>query len=166
MTAPLTPTTVCPTEIIAFSDRAAEFKAINTEVLAISVDSTHSHLAWIQTPRSKGGLGKMAIPVLADLTKSISRDFGVLVENPADGDCGIALRGTVIVDGSGIVRSLAINDTAVGRSVDETLRIVQAFQHAEKHGEVCPAGWKPGAKAMVADPVQSKSYFAAVNPSK
>ena len=166
MTAPLTPTTVCPTEIIAFSDRAAEFKAINTEVLAISVDSTHSHLAWIQTPRSKGGLGKMAIPVLADLTKSISRDFGVLIENPTDGDCGIALRGTVIVDGSGIVRSLAINDTAVGRSVDETLRIVQAFQHAEKHGEVCPAGWKPGAKAMVADPVQSKSYFAAVNPSK
>jgi alkyl hydroperoxide reductase subunit AhpC len=143
---PFAPRAVCPTEIIAFSERAAEFRALGVEVMGISVDSKHSHLAWIQAPRGKGGLGKMNIPLLADLSKSIARDFGVLVENPADADFGIALRGTVIVDGKGIVRSVTINDTAVGRSVDETLRLLQAFQYADTHdGEVCPAGWKPGA---------------------
>ena len=141
---PLAFTFVCPTEIIAFSERVEEFKAAGAEVLAISVDSKHTQLAWIQTPRNKGGLGKMNIPVLGDLTKSISKSFDVLVENPADGDCGISLRATIIVDGKGIVRSYAVNDTAVGRSVDETLRIVQAFQYADVHGEVCPAGWRPG----------------------
>jgi len=160
---PLDWTFVCPTEIIAFSERVAEFKALGAEVMAISEDSKHSHLAWIQAPRNRGGLGKMAIPVLADLSKSIARDFGVLVENPADPDFGIALRGTVIVDGAGTVRSISINDTAVGRSVDETLRVLQAFQYADKHGEVCPAGWKPGSKTMVADPHKSKAYFADVN---
>ena len=134
-------------------------------MLAISVDSKHSHLAWIQTPRAKGGLGKMHIPVLADLNKTISKSFGVLVENSADPDCGISLRATIIVDGKGVVRSLAVNDTAVGRNVDETLRIVQAFQYADTHdGEVCPASWRPGQKSMKANPTGSKDYFAAVNP--
>ena len=141
---PLDWTFVCPTEIIAFSDRSPEFAALGADVMAISVDSKHSHLAWVQAPRSKGGLGAMKIPLLADLTKEVAKAFGVLVENPADGDCGIALRATIIVDGKGIVRSLAVNDTAVGRNVDETLRIVQAFMYADTHEGGCVVGREGG----------------------
>jgi alkyl hydroperoxide reductase subunit AhpC len=192
---------VCPTEIIAFSDRYSEFEAIGCKVAAFSVDSHFSHLAWIQTPRSKGGLGKMAIPVIADVSKSLSKSLGCLIEDPKDGDNGVTvsttcgshslalhctfqtfslivsprcitlrcffsllqLRATFIVDPSGNVRSVQMNDLPVGRSVDEVLRIVQAFQYVEKHGEVCPAGWKPGAATMKADPKGSQEYFAAVN---
>lgn len=152
---PLDFTFVCPTEIVAFSDRAEEFRAINCEVLACSVDSHFSHLAWTEKPRKQGGLGSMTIPLLSDITKSISKDYGVLLE-----DQGISLRGLFIIDNKGILRQITVNDLPVGRSVDEALRLVQAFQFTDKHGEVCPAGWRPGAKTMVADTDKSKEYFS------
>ena len=158
---PLDFTFVCPTEITAFSDRAAEFAAIGCSVAAISIDSAFSHLAWINTPRAKGGLGKMAIPVVADVNKSVSRAYGVLVEDEADDMAGVALRGTVIINAKGVVVHHSVNDAPVGRSVDEVLRLVQAFQYVDKHGEVCPAGWKPGSASMKADPKGSQAYFAA-----
>jgi len=151
---PLDFTFVCPTEIIAFSDRVEEFKKINTEVIAVSVDSVFTHLAWINTPRKEGGLGKMKIPILADLTKQISKDYGVLLE-----DAGHTLRGLFIIDDKGTLRQITMNDLPVGRSVDETLRLVQAFQYTDKHGEVCPAGWKPGADTIIPDPKEKLSYF-------
>jgi len=152
---PLDFTFVCPTEIIAFSDRAAEFRKINCEVVACSTDSHFSHLAWINTPRKEGGLGKMNIPVLADKSTRVSRDYGVYRE-----DDGVTFRGLFIIDDKGVLRQITINDLPVGRSVDETLRLVQAFQYTDIHGEVCPANWKPGDKTMVADPVNSKKYFS------
>ncbi|TSK18011.1 Peroxiredoxin-1 [Bagarius yarrelli] len=152
---PLDFTFVCPTEIIAFSDRVEEFHKIGCEVLAASTDSHFSHLAWINTPRKQGGLGSMNIPLLADLTQSVSRDYGVLKE-----DEGIAFRGLFVIDDKGILRQITINDLPVGRSVDETLRLVQAFQHTDKYGEVCPAGWKPGSDTIVPDVQKSKEFFS------
>ncbi|XP_035216527.1 peroxiredoxin 1-like [Stegodyphus dumicola] len=151
---PLDFTFVCPTEIIAFSDRADEFRKINCEVIACSTDSHFSHLAWINTPRKDGGLGKMNIPLLADKNAKISKDYGVYKE-----DAGLSFRGLFIIDGEGKLRQITINDLPVGRSVDETLRLVQAFQYTDKHGEVCPAGWKPGDDTMKPDPEGSKEYF-------
>lgn len=155
---PLDFTFVCPTEIISFSDRVEEFRTIGCEVVAASTDSEFSHLVWINTPRKQGGLGKMNIPILADKTKDISKRYGVLKE-----DEGIAFRGLFIIDGKGILRQITINDLPVGRSVDETLRLVQAFQFTDQHGEVCPANWKPGKKTMKAEPTGSKEYFEATN---
>ncbi|XP_072925240.1 peroxiredoxin-1 [Hemitrygon akajei] len=151
---PLDFTFVCPTEIIAFSDRADEFRKINCEVIGASTDSHFSHLAWINTPRKQGGLGHMNVPLVADLTHSISKDYGVLKE-----DEGISYRGLFIIDEKGILRQITINDLPVGRSVDETLRLVQAFQFTDKHGEVCPAGWKPGSDTIKPDVQSSKKYF-------
>lgn len=147
-------TFVCPTEIIAFSDRAKEFEALNCQLLAASTDSPEVHLAWIKTPRTLGGLGYMQIPILADITKSVAARYGVLKE-----DAGIALRGLYIINPEGIVEHATINNFPIGRSVDETLRTLQAIQHVAEHGEVCPAGWKPGDKAMIADPEKSLEYF-------
>jgi len=152
---PLDFTFVCPTELIAFSDRVAEFRKLNTEVVACSVDSHFTHLAWINTPREEGGLGNMNIPVLSDITHKISRDYGVLLE-----DLGHTLRGLFIIDGKGILRQITMNDLPVGRSVDETLRLVQAFQHTDENGEVCPAGWEPGKDTIIPDPVNKLKYFS------
>ncbi|RUP49107.1 thioredoxin-like protein [Jimgerdemannia flammicorona] len=152
---PLDFTFVCPTEIIAFSDRIAEFKALNTAVIAASTDSEYSHLAWINTPRKQGGLGDMGIPIIADKTKKIARDYGVLIEEE-----GIALRGLFIIDPKGIVRQITINDLPVGRNVDETLRLVEAFQFTDEHGEVCPAGWTKGAKTIKTD--DKLEYFGSI----
>ena len=163
---PLDFTFVCPTEITAFSDRAAEFAALKCKLAAVSIDSKFSHLAWLKTPRSKGGLGRLAIPVVSDLSRDMSRDFGVLIDDPADGDCGVAFRGTFVIDPAGIVRSVAINDLPVGRSVDEVLRIVAAFQHHAEHGDVCPAGWVKGKPTMVADPEKSAAYFKTLTDLK
>ncbi|XP_072275405.1 peroxiredoxin-1 [Pyxicephalus adspersus] len=127
---PLDFTFVCPTEIIAFSDRVEEFKKLNTEVIAASVDSHFSHLAWTNSPRKDGGLGPMKIPLVSDTRHTISKDYGVLKE-----DEGISFRGLFIIDEKGILRQITINDLPVGRSVDETLRLVQAFQHTDKYGE-------------------------------
>ncbi|XP_075390168.1 thioredoxin-dependent peroxide reductase, mitochondrial [Tenrec ecaudatus] len=155
---PLDFTFVCPTEIVAFSDKANEFHDVNCEVVAVSVDSHFSHLAWINTPRKNGGLGHMNIPLLSDLTKQISRDYGVLLESP-----GLALRGLFIIDPNGIIKHLSVNDLPVGRSVEETLRLVKAFQFVEAHGEVCPANWTPDSPTIKPSPNASKEYFEKVN---
>ncbi|KAG1135984.1 hypothetical protein G6F37_005718 [Rhizopus arrhizus] len=155
---PMDFTFVCPTEILAFSDRIEEFKALNTAVIGASTDSEFSHLAWINTPRKQGGLGEMKIPLLADKTKSIAKDYGILIE-----EAGIALRGLFIIDPQGVVRQITINDLPVGRSVDEVLRLVEAFQFTDKYGEVCPANWKAGEKTIKPSVKDSQEYFNAVN---
>ncbi|KAF7223160.1 peroxiredoxin-1 [Nothobranchius furzeri] len=152
---PLDFTFVCPTEIIAFSDAAEEFRKIGCEVIAASVDSHFSHFAWTNTPRKQGGLGMMKIPLVSDIRRTISTDYGVLKE-----DEGIAYRGLFIIDDKGILRQITINDLPVGRSVEETLRLVQAFQFTDKHGEVCPAGWKPGSDTIKPDVQKSKDFFS------
>lgn len=152
---PLDFTFVCPTEIRAFSDRYAEFEKLGVSVVAASVDSEFSHLAWTQQPKENGGLGPMKIPILSDITKNISRNYGVLLEEQ-----GVALRGLFIIDPKGVLRQSTVNDLPIGRSVDETLRLVQAFQFHEKNGDVCPAGWTPGKESMTADPAGLKKYFA------
>ncbi|TAE54305.1 MAG: peroxiredoxin [Nostocales cyanobacterium] len=155
---PLDFTFVCPTEITAFSDRYEEFKNLNTEILGVSVDSEFSHLAWIQTDRKSGGVGDLNYPLVSDIKKEISATYNVL--DPA---AGIALRGLFIIDKEGVIQHSTINNLAFGRSVDETLRTLQAIQHVQSHpDEVCPAGWQPGEKTMNPDPVKSKVYFAAV----
>ncbi|XP_050228917.1 2-Cys peroxiredoxin BAS1, chloroplastic [Mercurialis annua] len=155
---PLDFTFVCPTEITAFSDRHHEFDKINTEVLGVSVDSVFSHLAWVQTDRKSGGLGDLNYPLISDVTKSISKSFGVLIP-----DQGIALRGLFIIDKEGVIQHSTINNLAIGRSVDETLRTLQALQYVQENpDEVCPAGWKPGEKSMKPDPKGSKEYFSAI----
>ncbi|CAI8602405.1 unnamed protein product [Vicia faba] len=155
---PLDFTFVCPTEITAFSDRHAEFEAINTEILGVSVDSVFSHLAWVQSDRKSGGLGDLNYPLVSDITKSISESYGVLIP-----DQGIALRGLFIIDKEGVIQHSTINNLGIGRSVDETKRTLQALQYVQENpDEVCPAGWKPGEKSMKPDPKLSKDYFAAV----
>ncbi|XP_031102898.1 2-Cys peroxiredoxin BAS1, chloroplastic [Ipomoea triloba] len=155
---PLDFTFVCPTEITAFSDRYEEFKKLNTEILGVSVDSVFSHLAWVQTDRKSGGLGDLNYPLISDVTKSISKSYNVLIH-----DQGIALRGLFIIDKEGVIQHSTINNLAIGRSVDETMRTLQALQYVQENpDEVCPAGWKPGEKSMKPDPKLSKEYFAAV----
>ena len=153
---PLDFTFVCPTEIIAFSDRSQDFKKIGAEIVACSVDSHFTHLAWVNTPRNKGGLGELNIPLLADLDKSIGKNYGVLLK------AGMHLRGLFIIDPKGTIRHQTVNDLPVGRNVDEALRIIEGFQYNEKHGEVCPANWTPGKKTMKPDPVGSQEYFKTV----
>ena len=155
---PLDFTFVCPTEIIAFSDRHSEFAALNCQLLTASIDSEYSHLAWVNTPRESGGLGNINIPMIADVTKTISAAYGVLLPQ-----AGVALRGLFIIDPQGVVRQSTINDLPIGRSVDETLRLLKALQFVEKHGEVCPADWKEGGDTMVASPEGSKTYFKKAN---
>ncbi|CAN4089617.1 unnamed protein product [Withania somnifera] len=155
---PLDFTFVCPTEITAFSDRYEEFKKVNTEILGVSVDSVFSHLAWVQTDRKAGGLGDLNYPLISDVTKSISKSYNVLIP-----DQGIALRGLFIIDKEGVIQHSTINNLAIGRSVDETLRTLQALQYVQENpDEVCPAGWKPGDKSMKPDPKGSKEYFASI----
>ncbi|MFN4261596.1 MAG: peroxiredoxin [Gemmataceae bacterium] len=154
---PLDFTFVCPTEIVAFCDRHKEFEQRNAQVLGVSVDSHYTHLAWCKTPRKDGGLGKLSYPLVSDLNKSISRSYGVLLE-----DAGIALRGLFVIDKEGIVRHITVNDLPIGRSVDEVLRVLDALQFFEKHGEVCPANWKPGSATIKPTPEGSKEYFAKV----
>jgi peroxiredoxin 3 len=155
---PLDFTFVCPTEIIAFSEKVKEFKAINAEVLGVSVDSHFTHLAWRNVDRKQGGIGAIEYPLIADLNKSIARDYGVLIE-----EAGIALRGLFVIDPKGVIRAATVHDLPVGRNVDETLRVIKAFQFVEKNGEVCPANWSEGKPTMKADPKGSKEYFGKVN---
>lgn len=151
---PLDFTFVCPTEITAFSDRVEDFKKLGCEILGCSVDSKFSHLAWINTPRSKGGLGEIRYPLLADLDKKIAADYGVLLSG------GVALRGLFLIDPNGNVKYEVVHDLGVGRNVDEALRVLAAFQQVEKTGEVCPANWTQGKDTMVPDPVKSQKYFS------
>ncbi len=153
---PLDFTFICPTEIIAFSERYPEFARINTEVLACSVDSQFAHLAWVQTERKNGGLGDIAYPLLSDLKRKISTSYNIF-----DPEAGVALRGLFIIDQEGIVQHSTINNLSFGRSVDETLRTLKAVQYVQSHtDEVCPVGWQEGDKTMSPDPVKSKVYFA------
>ncbi len=154
---PLDFTFVCPTEITAFSDRHSEFIAKNTEVLAVSVDSKFSHLAWIQTPRNEGGIGDISYPLVSDLKKEICSSYNVL------NDDGEADRGLFIINPQGIIMHMTVNKAPVGRNVDETLRVLQAYQYVESHpNEVCPANWTPGDKTMLEDPKGSKEYFSTL----
>jgi peroxiredoxin (alkyl hydroperoxide reductase subunit C) len=140
---PLDFTFVCPTEILEFNRKLDQFTERGVEVVGVSVDSQYSHLAWKNTPVNKGGIGSIRYPLVADLSKQISKDYGVLLEN-----AGIALRGTFLIDKEGVVKHATLNDPALGRSIDETLRLVDALKHTEEYGEVCPAGWSKGDDAM------------------
>ncbi|MFA5944379.1 MAG: peroxiredoxin [Candidatus Thermoplasmatota archaeon] len=154
---PLDFTFVCPTEIIAFSDRVKEFEARNVQIVGVSIDSEYSHLAWKGTPRNQGGLGDIHYPLVADLKREAMAAYDVVADD------GTAYRGLFLIDRKGIIRHALVNDHPIGRSIDEALRTIDAYQYAEKHGEVCPADWKPGQMALHADPVKSKAYFEANN---
>merc|ERR1711990_30314 len=151
---PLDFTFVCPTEIANFSDAFPEFAKINANIVGCSIDSHFVHAEWTKKPRSEGGLGPMKIPMLADTSKSISSSFGCLIDE--GDDAGIALRATYIIDPTGTLRHASLSDLPVGRNVDEVLRLVQAFQYSDEHGEVCPSGWKPGKATMVPDHKSAK----------
>ena len=152
---PLDFTFVCPTEIIAFSERIDAFEKRNTQVLACSVDSAYTHLAWRNTPRKDCGLGDIRYPMIQDLTKKIARDYDVLMDD------AIAFRGLFLIDKDGVVRHQVVNDLPLGRSVDEALRMVEALQFHEKNGEACPADWKDGEKGITPDPEGSKKFFSS-----
>ena len=154
---PLDFTFVCPTEIIAFSEKQGEFEKRNTQVIGVSIDSHFSHLAWRNTDRKKGGLGDIAYPLVADISKQVSKDYDVLA------DMGIAFRGLFLIDQEGIVQHQLVNNLPLGRNVDEALRLVDALQFHEKNGEVCPANWKEGEDGMQADPEGAQAYFSKHN---
>lgn len=139
---PLDFTFVCPSEIIAFDKKLAEFQSRNCEVVGVSVDSHFSHWAWKNTPVNKGGIGNIQYPLVADLTKNIARDYGVLIDD------AIALRGLFLIDKEGIVQHALVNNLPLGRNVDEAIRLIDALQFTEEHGEVCPANWNKGDEAM------------------
>lgn len=151
---PLDFTFVCPTEITAYADNASKFKDLNCQLLAVSTDSHFSHLAWNKMDRKDGGLGNVTIPLIADFNKQISRDYGVLIE-----EAGVALRGLFIIDDKDVIQHATVNNLPVGRNVEETLRLVEAFQFTAKHGEVCPANWKKGKDTMKPNPTGSKEWF-------
>ena len=151
---PLDFTFVCPTELHAFQEKLDTFKKLNCEVLGVSIDSHFSHMAWLNTPRSEGGIKGVTYPVIADIHKTISRDYDVLIP-----EAGIALRGTFLIDKNGVVQQQTINNLPLGRSVDEMIRLLEALQYTETHGEVCPANWKKGETAMKATQEGLKSYF-------
>jgi len=152
---PLDFTFVCPTELHAFQDKLKDFRAKNTEVLAVSVDSKFSHLAWLNTPQDQGGIEGVTYPVISDIHKTITRDFDVLHED------GVALRATFLIDKKGVVRQQTVNDLPLGRNIDEMLRLVDALTFNEKHGDVCPANWTEGKKTMRADQQGLKDYFGS-----
>ena len=139
---PLDFTFVCPSEIIAFDKALDKFKAKNTELIGVSVDSHFTHLAWKSTPVDQGGIGQIKYPLVADLSKNIARDYGVLVNE------SVALRGLFLIDKEGVIRHSVINDLGLGRNVEEALRMLDALQFTEEHGEVCPANWREGDDAM------------------
>ena len=133
---------VCPSEIIAFDKAIEKFEQKNTQVIGVSVDSHFTHLAWKKTPRNQGGIGPVKYPLVADLSKQIAKEYGVLFGDE------VALRGLFLIDKEGIVRHALVNDLPLGRNVDEALRLVDALQFIEEHGEVCPANWHEGDDAM------------------
>jgi len=152
-------TFVCPTEILGFSNHIGEFEKRGVQVIGCSIDSAHVHRAWRSTPVDQGGIGAIKYPLVADVNKDIARSYGVLLE------AGMALRGTFLIDKAGVVRQATVNDLPLGRSIDETLRLVDALQHTEEHGEVCPVGWQKGKTAMKANP-QGVASFLKENASK
>lgn len=151
---PLDFTFVCPSELIALDHAMKEFKALNVEVLSVSIDSQFTHNAWRHTPINKGGIGEVKYTMIADVTHSIARSYGV--EHP---EAGVALRGAFIIDRDGIVRAEIINDLPLGRSMAEIIRLIEALQFTEKHGEVCPANWKKGDAGMTASTAGVAEYL-------
>jgi len=151
---PLDFTFVCPTELHAFQDRLVDFHSREAQVVGCSVDSCFSHVAWLNTPRHKGGIEGIEYPLLSDMNKQVAGAYDVLKE-----DEGIALRGLFLIDKQGIVRHQVINDLPLGRSVEEALRMIDALAFYEKHGEVCPANWQPGKKSMKATHEGLVEYF-------
>jgi peroxiredoxin (alkyl hydroperoxide reductase subunit C) len=151
---PLDFTFVCPSEILAFNRQLKDFQAKKCEVLGISVDSIYTHLAWKNTPVDQGGIGPVQFPLVSDIAKSISTDYGVLLED------GVSLRGLFLIDKEGVVRHELVNDLPLGRNVDEALRVVDALQFFEKHGDVCPANWRPGEDAMKPTPEGVADYLS------
>ncbi len=156
---PLDFTFVCPSELIAFDHRLAEFKKRNVEVLGVSIDSHFSHNAWRNTPINEGGIGPVGYTLVADMTHQICKDYDVESEG------GVAYRGSFLIDLAGVVRHQVVNDLPLGRNIDEMIRMIDALQFTEEHGEVCPAGWKGGDKGMNASPDGVASYLAE-NASK
>jgi len=153
---PLDFTFVCPTEMHAFQDKLQQFEDKNTQVIAVSTDSWFSHVAWLETPKSRGGIQGVTYPIVSDFKKEISKDYDVLIE-----DMGAALRGAFIIDKQGVVQAQVVNNLDLGRNVDEILRLVDALQFTEEHGEVCPANWNKGDKSMKADQAGLKEYFGS-----
>jgi len=167
---PLDFTFVCPSELIAFDHRIKEFEARGVQVIGCSIDSQFSHVAWRNTAVNDGGIGPVAYPLVADVSKSIAADYDVLIGNESlqddDGDMihllggSVAYRGSFLIDKEGNVRHQVVNDLPLGRNVDEMLRMIDALQFHEEHGEVCPAGWNKGDKGMVADADGVASYLS------
>jgi len=151
---PLDFTFVCPSELIAFDHRLEEFKKRNTEVIGVSIDSHFTHNAWRNTPIEKGGIGQVGYTLVADITHEICQEFGV------ESAGGVAYRGSFLIDKKGIVRHMVVNDLPLGRNIDEMIRMVDALQFTEEHGEVCPAGWNKGKAGMKADPKGVADYLA------
>lgn len=135
------------------------YSSLGAQVLAISCDSAYTLLSWSNTPREKGGLGPLLIPLVSDYSKNISKNYDVLVSD------GQPLRATFIIDSRGIIRHTSVNDLTVGRNVEETIRLIRAFQHADSHGEACPAGWEPGSRALVEDSALARAYFESISSS-
>ena len=153
---PLDFTFVCPTELIAFSRRIQEFEERGVQVIGCSIDSQYTHVAWRNTPVAEGGIGPVTYPLVADVKHEICRAYDVEFD-----EAGVAFRGSFLIDCGGIVRHQVVNDLPLGRNVDEMLRMIDALQFTEKHGEVCPAGWNKGDKGMKADKQGVASYLAA-----
>ncbi|MDX8379754.1 MAG: peroxiredoxin C [Gallionella sp.] len=150
---PLDFTFVCPSELIAFDHRLAEFKARGVEVIGVSIDSQFTHLAWKNTPVNKGGIGQVAYPLVADIKHEICKAYDV------EAGAGVAYRGSFLIDAAGVVRHQVVNDLPLGRNIDEMLRMVDALQFHEEHGEVCPAGWNKGEAGMKASPAGVAQYL-------
>lgn len=151
---PLDFTFVCPTELHAFQEKAEEFEKRGAQVIGCSVDSWFSHLNWLTTPKTRGGIEGVKYPIVSDLTKSIAKDYDVLKE-----DEGIAYRGLFLIDKEGVVRHQIVNDLPLGRSTDEALRMLDALIFFEQHGEVCPANWQEGKKALKPDQEGLVEYY-------
>lgn len=152
---PLDFTYVCPTELHEFQAHLAEFEKAGAEVIGCSTDSWFSHIAWLQTPKKVGGIEGVTYPILSDFGKTVAADYDVLLPG------GMALRGTFIIDKSGIVQSQVVNNLPLGRNIDETLRTLKALQFTEEHGEVCPANWNEGKKSMKATSAGLKEFFGS-----
>lgn len=166
---PLDFTFVCPSELIAFDHRIKEFESRGVQVIGCSIDSQFTHAAWRNTAIDAGGIGQVAYPLVADLSKAIAADYDVLIGNDSvedeDGDMvhllggTIALRGSFLIDKDGVVQHQVVNNLPLGRNIDEMLRMIDALQFTEEHGEVCPAGWNRGDKGMVPDADGVASYL-------
>jgi peroxiredoxin (alkyl hydroperoxide reductase subunit C) len=151
---PLDFTFVCPSELIAFDHRLKEFKERNVEVIGVSIDSHFTHLAWKNTAVNNGGIGQVQYPLVADIKHEICKAYDV------EADGGVAYRGSFLIDKTGIVRHQVVNDLPLGRNIDEMLRMIDALQFTEQHGEVCPAGWSKGKAGMKADTKGVADYLA------